>query len=183
MLSRLRRENTVFLMIDIQERLLPSISGAEEIVQNSVRLVKAAETMALPLLWTEQYPKGIGPTVKEISSVLPAGASPFEKTAFSCCDEPGFMEKVRTFGRPSIVIFGIETHICILSTVMDLLKEGYGVVAVADACGSRNVRNHDIALRAVQSRGALVVPVETVVYQLLGVSGTPEFKTLLPLFK
>ncbi|MDR3231948.1 MAG: hydrolase [Synergistaceae bacterium] len=184
MTVRLRKNETLFLMIDIQERLLPSIQNPDAIVQNGVRLLKAAEALSLPVVWTEQYPKGIGPTAAPLKENLPASAIRFEKLHFSCCDEPGFTEKLRELNRPTVVIFGTETHVCVLSTTLDLIRsEGYGVVFVADASGSRTRENHNLALDAARSLGALVLPTETVIYQLLERSGTAEFKGLLPLFK
>jgi nicotinamidase-related amidase len=184
MAARLCRDETFFLMIDVQERLLPSIESPDAMVQNGVRLLKAAEALSLPVLWTEQYPRGIGATVAPLMESIPASAVRLEKMTFSCCDEPGFTEKLRELKRPTVVMFGIETHICVLSTAMDLIKnEGYNVVFAADACGSRTRENHNLALEAARSCGALIIPTETVVYQLLGRSGTAEFKGLLPLFK
>ena len=183
MFARLRREETAFLLVDVQERLLPSISGNEIVIQNSVRLLKAANVLQLPSLYTEQYPKGIGPTVARLAESLPKSADRFEKTAFSCCDEPGFEDELRALKRETIVLFGIETHICILSTAVDLIAAGYKVVLASDACGSRNPDNHAAALAAIGASGAAVVPTETIVYQLLKKAGTPEFKELLPLFK
>ncbi|MDR2175416.1 MAG: isochorismatase family protein [Synergistaceae bacterium] len=181
--GRLRREETAFLMIDVQERLLPSISGREAVLENGVRLLKTAAQLALPVLCTEQYPKGIGATAAELSSVFPDGTRRFEKMAFCCCDEPDFLEALRVQEREVIVIFGIESHICVLSTVQDLLERGRKVVLAADACGSRSPEHHRLALDAARTCGAAVLPTETVVYQLLGRSGTPDFKALLPLFK
>ncbi|MDR1873436.1 MAG: isochorismatase family protein [Synergistaceae bacterium] len=180
---RFRREETIFLLIDVQERLLPSIEDPEAVVQNGLRLLKAASVLSLPVFYTEQYPRGIGPMVGPLTENLPASATRLEKTAFSCCDEPGFTESLRNLKRPTIVLFGIETHICVLSTAMDLLNEGYGIVLAADACGSRRGDHHAAALETLRSCGALAVPTETVIYRLLGRSGTPEFKALLPLFK
>ena len=171
------------MMVDVQERLLPSISNHEAVLSNSVKLLRAAEVLSLPALYTEQYPKGIGKTVDELLNVLPQGTCRTEKTAFSCCDEPGFIEAFREFKRPTAVIFGIETHICILSTVIDLIHMGHNVVLAADACGSRNPDNHALALEAIRACGAAVLPTESVIYLMLGASGTSEFKALLPLFK
>ncbi|MDR2529586.1 MAG: isochorismatase family protein [Synergistaceae bacterium] len=183
MCARLRVEETSFLMVDLQERLLPSIDKQESVIQNAVTLLKAAGVLSVPVLYTEQYPKGIGPTVTKALAALPEGASRFEKTSFSCCGEPGFTEAFQVIARPVVVIFGTETHVCVLGTAQDLLTEGRKVVLAADACGSRARDNHSLGLEAARSCGALIVPTETVVYHLLGKSGTSEFKSLLPLFK
>ncbi len=180
---RLFRSSTQMLMVDVQERLLPAISGHEDIRRNILRLALASETLQIPFSYTEQYPKGLGPTDGEILSSLPRGARRFEKNHFSCCDEEGFSDFFEPASQKQIVLFGIETHICILTTLLDLLARGRKVVLAADACGSRAPENARLALKAASAAGALVVPTETVIYQLMGRSGTAEFKTLLPLFK
>ncbi|MDR2523669.1 MAG: isochorismatase family protein [Synergistaceae bacterium] len=183
MFARLRVEETSFLMVDLQERLLPSIDRQETVIQNAVRLLKTAGVLSVPVLYTEQYPKGIGPTVPEALDAMPEGTPRFEKTFFSCWGERGFAEVFQTIARPLAVIFGTETHVCVLGTAQDLLSQGKKVVLAADACGSRTQENHNLGLDAARSCGALIVPTETVVYHLLEKSGTPEFKALLPLFK
>ena len=180
---RLFRSSTQMLMVDVQERLLPAISGHEDIRRNILRLSRASEVLHVPFFYTEQYPKGLGPTDGEILSSLPKGARRFEKNYFSCCDEEGFNDFFELSSPNRIVLFGIETHICILTTLLDLLARGRKVVLAADACGSRAPENAALALKAASAAGALVVPTETIIYQLMGQSGTAEFKTLLPLFK
>ena len=180
---RLFRSSTQMLMVDVQERLLPAISGHEDIRRNIMRLARASEVLHIPFFYTEQYPKGLGPTDGEILSSLPGGARRFEKNHFSCCDEEGFADFFKLASPNIIVLFGIETHICILTTLLDLLARDRKVVLAADACGSRVPGNARLALKAAAAAGALVVPTETVIYQLMGKSGTAEFKTLLPLFK
>jgi len=180
---RVRRESARMVMVDVQERLLPAIFGFESVRRNTVKLARAAQVMSVPFFYTEQYPKGLGPTDSEILAAIPRDAPRFEKTSFSCCDEEGFESLLASRDRPVTVIFGIETHICILATVLDLLEKGRSVVLAADACGSRDPEKSDMALAAMSDAGALVVPSETVIYHLMGRSGTPEFKELLPLFK
>ena len=178
-----RAQSVFFLMIDIQERLLPAIFEKERVIQNSVRLLAAARDFEAPLIVTEQYPKGIGPMVPELAGLLPPGTPCLTKTAFSCCGAEGFNDAVNATGRETAVLFGIETHICVLSTAMDLLARGMKVVLAADACSSRTEANYALGLAAVRDCGGLVVPTETVVYQMMGEAGTPQFKALLPLFK
>ncbi len=179
----LHRDKVRFLMIDVQERLLPAISGHDAVLGNAVRLLKTAQTLSIPLFYTEQYPKGIGPTHKELLEALPDGTRRFEKVHFSCCGEEGFDGFLNEVPRPVTVLFGIESHICVLSTALDLAARGERVVVAADACGSRSPENHALALSAMGRSGVLPLPTETVVYRLIGRSGTPEFKAMLPLFK
>jgi nicotinamidase-related amidase len=170
-------------MIDIQEKLLPVISDNDEIVKNAIRLLKAAEVFEIPVMYTEQYPKGIGNTVIPLFESLPATVIRHEKNTFSCCDESEFNEKLTGIGRSLITVFGIESHICVLSTVLDLLSKGMKVVIAADACGSRNIYNHNLAMEEARACGASILPTESIIYHIIGRSGTQEFKTLLPLFK
>ncbi len=170
-------------MIDIQEKLYPHISAHEEILQNSRRLLKAAEVLKVPVLVTEQYPKGLGPTLPALKEMLGSETRFLEKITFSCYPGPGFTDALSAINRPVTVVFGIETHICVLSTVMDLISHGHEVAVVADACGSRKPENHELAIAAARTCGALVLPVETVIYQMLGAAGTEAFKAMLPYFK
>ena len=183
MINRLRKENVVMLMIDVQEKLLPVISGKDDMVNNTVKLLKAAEVLEIPVVYTEQYPKGIGNTINPLLKSLPAAAVRFEKNTFSCCDESGFNEKLTGSGRSLTVVFGIESHICVLSTIMDLLPQGIKAVVAADACGSRNPYNHSLAMEEARACGASVLPAESIIYQMIERSGTQEFRTMLPLFK
>lgn len=176
-------------MIDIQERLITAINNKDEVIQNSVRLLTAAHELALPLIITEQYPKGIGPTISELKALIPEDTSVIEKTEFSCCEAPGFGDAFLNLSfnsgtKDTVILFGIESHICVLGTALDMLeKYNLNVVIAADACGSRTRENHSLALEAARSVGCLVVPTETVIYHMLEKAGTPQFKALLPLFK
>ena len=181
---RLRLGAVRFLMIDIQERLLPSIHANDAVVANSRRLLAAARLLDVPVFYTEQYPKGIGVTVGELMKALPETAKRFEKTHFSCVDEPGFKDFLYDQDVQTVtVVWGTEAHICVLSTVMDMLDCGKRVAVVSDASCSRTRENRDMAMDAMRAAGALVLPTETVVYQLLGRSGTDAFKAMLPFFK
>ncbi|MBQ9419963.1 MAG: isochorismatase family protein [Synergistaceae bacterium] len=176
-------------MIDLQERLLPAISNKDEIIQNSVRILTAARELSVPMIATEQYPKGIGSTIPELKNLIPDGSTVMEKIEFSCCSNPAFGDaflnlNFNTGTKDTAILFGVETHICVLATAMELIeKYNLNVAVVADACGSRDEKNHSLALEAARAVGCLVVPTETVVYQLLEKAGTPQFKALLPLFK
>ncbi len=170
-------------MIDVQERLLPAISNHETIHRNILKLARASEVLDIPFCFTEQYPKGLGSTDGAILEALPKNALRFEKGTFSCCDEEGFDDVVSKQNRPVTVLFGIETHICVLATVLDLLGKKRPVVVAADACGSRSPENATLAGEAMRGAGAFVLPTETIIYHIMGRSGTPEFKALLPLFK
>lgn len=179
----LKADRTLFLMIDIQEKLLPAISGHEQVLKNSIKLSKAAKILDIPMKYTEQYPRGLGGTTGELFQVLPDGTERFEKSHFSCMDEAGFETFLIDQGRDQVVIFGIESHICVFSTVMAMLEKGMKVAVAVDACGSRSDCNHNYAMDNLGRCGALILPSESVIYQLICRSGTPQFKELLPLFK
>ncbi len=183
-LRRLREGEVRFLLVDIQEKLFPHIHGHEEIRENSLRLLAAARLLDIPFFYTEQYPKGIGGTDAELMKALPSGAKRYEKMYFSCMDEPGFKDFLGPLHKNVVtVVWGIETHICIETTVMDMLDEGMQVAVVFDAVGSRKPENRETALGAMQRAGALILSTESVAYQLLGKAGTERFKAMLPFFK
>ena len=185
----IKARSSFLLMIDIQERLIPAIYNKDEVLRNSLRLLNAARELSVPSIVTEQYPKGIGSTLPELKELIPEGTGVIEKTEFSCCDASGFGDAFLNLNftsgtKDTAILFGVETHICVLATAIDMLERyNLNVVVAADACGSRTKENHELALDALRSIGCLVVPTETVIYHMLGKAGTPEFKKLLPLFK
>ena len=181
--------SSFLLMIDMQERLLPAIFNKEEITKNATLILKAARELSVPAIVSEQYPKGIGATIPELKDLIPEGSTMMEKEEFSCCSAPTFGDAFLNLNfnsgtKDTVILFGVETHICVLSTAMQLLeKYNLNVVIAADACGSRTEKNHTLALEAAKSIGCLVVPTETVIYQMLEKAGTPQFKALQPLLK
>lgn len=172
----------VFVMIDIQEKLLPAMSCKETVLAESLRLLRSAEVLKIPVIATEQYPKGLGATVEQLRRFLNSDMI-LPKTTFSCWGAEGFEELLLRQNRRQVVIFGIETHICVFSTAMELRRRGCQTVVAESACSSRKREHHELAVRNLLAAGVSVLPAETVIYQLLGRAGTPEFKTLLPLFK
>lgn len=181
--------SSFLLMIDIQERLLPAIQNKDEVLGNSAKLLTAARELQVPSIISEQYPKGIGSTVPELKALIPEDAPFIEKKEFSCCQNPGFGDaflnlRFNSGTKDTAILFGIETHICVLGTAIDLIeKYNLNVVVAADSCGSRTSQNHSLALEAMRAMGCFVVPTETVIYHMLKKAGTPQFKALLPLFK
>lgn len=185
----IRAAASFLLMIDIQERLMPAIFNKDEVIENSIRLLTAAKELSLPLIVTEQYPKGIGSTLPELKNLIPPDTAIIEKTEFSCCQTQKFGDAFLNMSftsdsRDSAILFGVESHICVLATAIDLIeKYSLNVIIAADSCGSRTEKNHQLALEAARSLGCFVVPTETIIYHMLEKAGTPEFKALLPLFK
>ncbi len=183
------RNRTFLVIIDVQERLLPAIYNKDQVVENSVKLIKLAETLKLPVVVTEQYPKGLGNTVKEIEKALNSDLDfrgKIEKITFSCVREPKFTDtlaELKKQGYDEPLICGIEAHICVYQTVMDLLERGYTVHLASDAIGSRREENHMQILNLLLAAGANVKPTETIIFELLVASGTLEFKNMLPYLK
>jgi len=180
---RIDPEKVQLLVIDLQEKMLPAVHGWEKVDRNTGVLIEACKVTAVPVKYTEHYPKGLGKTVPSVMEKLPVQAGRMEKIHFSCCMEEGFEDFLRSGGRDQVIVAGVESHICVLGTVIDLMAIGMRVVLAADACSSRDPEHHRLACDAMVSAGALVVPVETVVYQLLGRAGTEQFKSMLPFFK
>ena len=172
----------VFVMIDIQEKLVPVIGNGEKVVFEASRLLRCARELDIPVLTTEQYPKGLGPTVEPLREFVDERAL-VSKTSFSCFNAEGFETLLAAQKRRTVVAFGIESHICLFTTAMDMKRRGFETVVVEEACGSRDPHHHDLAMRNLLAAGVAVLPVETIVYQLLGRAGTPQFKALLPLFR
>ncbi len=180
------KDRTLMVVVDVQERLLPAIYNGGEVVENVRALVALARTYNLPLVLTEQYPKGLGKTVAELVKELGDLYQPIEKMTFSCMEESRFKNRMldlRKEGRDQAVVAGIEAHVCVYQTVVQLLTEGWEVHLAADAVGSRRQENHLRALDLVGSMGALVKPTETLVFEMLERAGTPQFKAMMPYIK
>jgi nicotinamidase-related amidase len=178
----LDRSRSVLVVVDIQERLLPAIHGREGIIPNVKLLAFGARTMQVPVIVTEQYPKGLGPTVSELKEALGA-AQPLSKVEFSCASGPGFLEKLAGMGRKQVVLCGIESHVCMAQTTVELLGHGYKVWLVTDAMGSRRERDHESALRRLETGGAVLTTAEAVVFEWLRKAGTEEFKAVVGMVK
>ncbi|RME56686.1 MAG: hydrolase [Deltaproteobacteria bacterium] len=181
---QLTRNRTALVVIDLQERLLGVMAPkvVDQVIGNVRRLVQIARVLGIEILWTEQYPKGLGPTVPALQECL-AGETPLEKTIFSCYAVEAFQRRLREGGIEQVVVTGTETHICVLQTVLDLVEAGFHVHVIADACISRHKENWKVGLSIMREAGAVISSTETVAFQLLGEAGTPEFKEISPLFR
>lgn len=173
----LDKNNAALLIIDIQERLAVVMDRKDQVVKNTLHLVELARMQNLPVVVTEQYPKGLGRTVPEIQSCLPAYL-PIEKVSFNCCGEATFNEHIKRLGRKKIIVTGMEAHICVLQTSLGLIKAGFDVHLVADAVCSRTKANWRSGVELIRDAGGVLTNTETVLFQLLGVAGTPEFKAI-----
>jgi nicotinamidase-related amidase len=169
----------VVVVVDVQERLFNAVDveRRDDMVTNVKILVSAARRLGAPVIVTEQDPKGLGRTLPEIRPLL-GEAPPFEKTAFSCVEAEGFMERLRALGAEHVILTGIEAHVCVLLTALDLLTRGLRVSIVADAVCSRRPANLEIGLGQARQAGAVVTATETVVFQLLGSANSDAFHEL-----
>ncbi len=179
---RIRREKAGLVVVDIQEKLLPAIFEKERLVQNAVHLLKGAAILGVPVLATEQYPKGLGGTVPEIVSACKDFLA-LEKVSFSSCEAAGFFEALTSRNIADVILCGMETHVCVLQTTLDLIEKGYAVFVVADAISSRTKDDHQLGLTRMHDAGAVIVSTEMVLFELLGKAGTTEFKQVLELVK
>lgn len=181
----LDRGRTALVVIDVQERLFPAMDAdhREEVMRNIKVLIAAARRLNLGTLVTEQYPKGLGHTLQELKDALPAGAQPVEKVAFSCLGADAFRSRLVATGARQLLLAGIEAHVCVLMSALDLLAEGYGVHIVADAVTSRTQANWRLAMAQLRQAGAVVTTTETALFQLLRKADTDDFRELARLIR
>jgi len=182
--SRIQREEAALVVVDVQEALMKKMNPAvaEKVTRNIRTLLAFARHLAVPVLITEQYPKGLGPTVSEIKMEL-GSVLPIEKVSFSCCGVETFNAKLNQTHRKQVLLVGIETHVCILQTADDLLRAGLEVHAVADAICSQRKLDWEVGLRWMEKKGAMISTTEIIAFQLLKEAGTEEFRTLSKWFK
>ena len=179
----LHPERTALVVVDLQEKLLPAIANHERVLRNNVLLLQLADVLALPVVLTTQYSRGLGPTVAEVRAAAP-GVAPLDKVSFGCFGSPEFLERLKGLaGRDQLVVAGIESHICVAQTVLGALERGYTVHVASDAVGSRSEENRAVGLGRMERAGALVSSTEMAIYELLGRSDGSAFKKMLPLLK
>ncbi len=173
--KRLRPENSVLVVIDIQDKLLAKIPTAATLVRNATFLLDVAKLLEVSIRATEQYPKVLGATTAEIARRV---AQPIAKTSFSCCGAGTFLEEIEMLQRPNVVLAGMETHVCIMQTAFDLMEAGLHVFLPVDALAGRTALDHDLALRRMESAGAVPTTVETVAFEWVRDSNHPHFKAI-----
>lgn len=178
----LKPEQTVLVLIDIQGKLAQLMHAREALFANLQRLVKGIQALGLPILWLEQYPQGLGPTIPEVAELLP-DLRPVAKTCFSACGSEAFLAQLTGTERKQILLAGIEAHVCVYQTAMDLLAAGYEVEIVTDAVSSRTAANRDLGLQRMRDAGARWTSVEMVLFELLRTAEAPAFKEIARLVK
>ena len=180
--SFLTPENAVLISIDFQERLFPAMHEKEKLLRQALKLIQGIKVLEIPVILTEQYPKGLGPTLPEIRELLP-DIKPIEKTCFSCCDSEPFREALETTGRKQVLLCGIEAHICAYQTALTLARSGYEVQVVADAVSSRDPENKIVSLVKLSNAGISPTTVETALFELLKAAGGDKFKQISNIIK
>ena len=176
------REDSLLLVLDVQERVLPHVFRKETVVNNCQKLIQVARILAIPTLLTEHYPQGLGTTVKEVKELLP-DIVPIEKVSFSCCGHPPFIERLAAVGKKAIIVCGVEAHVCVMQTALDLLGRNYLPFVVQDAISSRTEENWKAAVARLTQAGAMLVTTEMITFELLRKAPSEEFRQVLPLFR
>lgn len=178
----LDRNRATLLVVDIQEKILSVMTNPEEVVAESVKLIKGFQLLDCPIFITEQYPKGLGPTVKEVKDAIGETGIP-EKMTFSCCGAPDLLTQIRQAKRDQIILCGIETHVCVWQTAMDLLINRFSVTVVRDAVSSRKESDYKTALTRMRMKGISVSSTEMVLFELLQSAEAEAFKDISKLIK
>ena len=174
-------DDTALIVIDIQVALTRVMHEKDRLVDNARRLIEGANVLGLPVILTEQYPKGLGHTIPEIAELIES--EPVEKTAFSCCGEKAFVGAAEALGRRQLLLCGIETHVCVYQTARDLVERGYEVEVVADAVSSRAIGNKLIGLDRIKAAGAKLTSVEMALFELLKDASGDAFKQIVKIVK
>ena len=172
--------DATLLVIDVQDKLLPLIPNRDALVRNVAFLIDGANLLQVPVHATEQYPKGLGPTTPELAKRLPERT---DKVTFSCCGSEAVTDALARGGRRNVVVAGMETHVCVMQTVLDLLNRDYRVFVPVDAVAGRGALDHDVALRRLERAGAVLTTAEATLFEWLGTSAHPQFKQVSQLIQ
>ncbi len=181
-MNTLSINDSLVLIIDVQEKLVQALNK-NVIVEKAVKMASAAKILGIPVIVTEQYPKGLGATVQELKDVLSENTQYLEKTSFNAFSEESIAQEIKNSGKKQIVIFGIETHICVHQTVAALIEEGYEVYVIKDACASRNKYEFKQGIEIMQANGAKISCVEIALFEWLKSAKHPNFKEVQALIK
>ena len=175
------RDNTALVVIDLQEKFLPVIHNIKEVISNAEKVIKIFKILKMPIMITEQYPKGLGKTVESISNLIET--EPIEKISFSCFGEEKFLESIGKYNMKNLVLLGIESHVCVLNTAIDAIKRGYVPYVVVDATSSRKKIDYEISLKRMVQENIYLTTSEILFYRLLEKAGTPEFREISKIIK
>lgn len=179
---RIDRDDAVLVAIDFQEKLMPAMADREFLEDRVIRLAKGVKALGIPKVVTEQYPRGLGSTISAIAEAM-GDFSPIDKGTFSACGNEDFVKALEETGKKTVLLCGIETHICVLQTAFDLIEKGYKVVLIEDGCSSRSLRDSASALSRIAIAGAVVTTVEAALMEMIGGTQSPDFKAISKIIK
>ncbi|MHC1604492.1 MAG: hydrolase [Candidatus Methanofastidiosia archaeon] len=180
--GRLKREECILAIIDVQEKFIPVLDKPQQAISNIIKLENGADILGIPIIITEQYPKGIGKTVDVIVENA-CFYDYFEKDTFSCFRDNAFKKKIKSMGKTQIILAGIETHICVMKTAFDALVEGFEVYLAADATTSRTVQNRELGITRMMQAGVFIESTESILFSFIERSDTGEFKRIYNIIK
>ncbi len=174
----MKKTDSLLLIIDVQERLAPAMDNPREVINGCATLLGVAQELGVPCVISEQYPQGLGQTMVDLRNELAPDSTYFPKIEFSCWQNEKIAQEIKKHNKKQIIIAGVETHICVVQTAIDLKNAGYDVFVVSNACSSRNQLNHVLGLQRLMHSGVEVVNTEMVIFEWLEKAGSPEFKTI-----
>jgi nicotinamidase-related amidase len=178
----LKSEKTALTVVDVQGKLAQMMSGKQALFENLQKIIKGIQALGIPILWVEQNPEGLGSTIPEVAELL-TGINPISKSSFSCCKNERFIQALKAANCNQILIVGIEAHICVYQTAVDLVKLGYEVEVVTDAVSSRTIENKNVALQKMSRAGISLTSTEMALFELLEVGEGEQFKKILKIVK
>lgn len=178
----LDRHKAALVVIDVQEKLFAVMDGRDRLLERTLQLIRGCQVMGLPVVWSEQYPEGMGPTLQPVAALIES-VQPMPKKAFSLVGDDAIRKHIQSLGRKQFILAGIEAHVCVYQTAVDLLELGHEVEVVSDAVSSRGADNRRIGLERVRRAGASITSVETVLFELLRRAEGPRFKQILSIVK
>jgi nicotinamidase-related amidase len=179
---RILQNEAVAVIVDIQEKLLPHIHDGEKILKNCRKLIEGLQILSVPFIITQQYTKGLGSTVLSVMQMFPE-FNFIEKNTFSCFEEPGFRERVVSLNKQNVILCGIEAHVCVLQTCLDLLEGGFNPVIVEDCISSRKLNDKLIAVERMRQEGARITTLESLLFELTRKAGSDQFKSISRIVK
>lgn len=180
---RIKRDETIAVVIDVQEKLFPLIYDNENLSLRAQKLIRGLKVLQIPLLLTEQYPEGIGPTITDIRSLFEENFGIIKKMSFSCCGSNEFTELIRISGKKNILLLGIESHVCVLQTAVDLIADGYNVIIIEDCVSSRSFNDKVTAIKRMRTEGAYISTYESILFELTQTSEAKEFREISKIVK
>lgn len=179
---RIIKEQSSGLIIDVQEKLYPHIYKHDIISRNTAILIRGLKILDIPVILTQQYTAGLGETIPAIKEAM-SEYTPIEKNSFSCCDEPAFMESLNRLGKKNVIIAGIEAHVCVLQTTLDLIENNFIPVVIENCISSRKNRDKKTAVERMRQEGAVISTYESILFELTRFAGTSQFKEISRLVK